>query len=101
MPENFRRPPPGHAEHQGAHHEHEHEHEVWTFWGKHPELPEALINSAEAQAVSWHRPLNDPVWTDAYDHLRDDDPVLGLYLNRQARALPWSERRNRSDVAAT
>ncbi|MEO8566790.1 MAG: DUF3179 domain-containing (seleno)protein [Betaproteobacteria bacterium] len=38
---------------------------------------------------SWRQPLNDPVWTDAHDHLRDDDPVLGLYLGRQAWALPW------------
>lgn len=41
------------------------------------------------EALSWHQPLNDPVWTDAYEHLRDEDPVIGLYLNRQARALPW------------
>jgi hypothetical protein len=41
------------------------------------------------QARSFHQPLNDPVWTDAYGHLRDDDPVIGLYLNRQAWALPW------------
>jgi hypothetical protein len=35
------------------------------------------------------QPLNDPVWTAAHDHLRDDDPVLGLYLGRRAWALPW------------
>jgi hypothetical protein len=53
------------------------------------ELPEARFFGAKQLADSWHQPLNDPVWTDAYGHLRDDDPVLGLYLNRQARALPW------------
>jgi hypothetical protein len=41
------------------------------------------------QARAWHQPLNDPVWTGDYHHLRGDDPVLGLYLNHKARALPW------------
>jgi hypothetical protein len=53
------------------------------------ELPRARLFRANQLAHSFCQPLNDPVWTDAYDHLRDDDPVLGLYLNRQARALPW------------
>jgi len=58
-------------------------------WGTHAELPQARLFLPKAQALSFHRPLNDPVWTDTYEHLRDDDPVIGLYLNRQARALPW------------
>jgi hypothetical protein len=53
------------------------------------ELPQARFFGADQLAHHWHQPLNDPVWTRAYDHLRDDDPVLGVYLNRQARALPW------------
>jgi hypothetical protein len=57
--------------------------------GTHAELPQARLFDAKQLAHSWRRPLNDPVWTDAYDHLRDDDPVLGLYLDHQARALPW------------
>jgi hypothetical protein len=64
-------------------------HGVQSDYGTHEELPHARVYPAELQAASWHQPLNDPVWTDAYDHLRDDDPVLGLYLGRQARALPW------------
>jgi hypothetical protein len=53
------------------------------------ELPEARLFGAQRLAQSHCQPLNDPAWTDTYDHLRDDDPVLGLYLNRQAWALPW------------
>jgi len=55
----------------------------------HAALPHASLFGAEQLQHCFCQPLNDPVWTDAYDHLRDDDPVLGLYLNRQARALPW------------
>ena len=53
-----------------------------------PVLPQAQLFGLSQLADSW-RPLNDQVWTDAYDHLRDDDPVLGLYLGRRAWALPW------------
>ena len=55
----------------------------------HEELPQARLFRANELAHSHCQPLNDPVWTDAYGHLRDDDPVLGLYLDRRARALPW------------
>jgi hypothetical protein len=55
----------------------------------HEDLPRARLFRAEQLAHSFCKPLDAPVWTDAYDHLRDDDPVLGLYLNGQARALPW------------
>jgi hypothetical protein len=61
----------------------------WKSWRAPEELPKARIYPEELQAVSWHQPLNEPVWTATYDHLRDDDPVLGLYLNRRARAIPW------------
>ena len=53
------------------------------------ELPQAQLLDGRQIEDSWRQPLNDPVWTDAHDHLRDDDPVLGLYLGGQARALPW------------
>ncbi len=53
------------------------------------ELPQAHLFGLKRLGHSWCQPLNDPVWTDAYDHLRDDDPVLGLYLGRRAWALPW------------
>src|SRR5262249_7893385 len=55
-------------------------------WGTHAELPQARLFPPGIQI---YQPLNDPVWTDTYEHLRGDDPVIGLYLNRQARALPW------------
>jgi hypothetical protein len=51
-------------------------------------MPQACLFEARQLANSVLQPLNDPVWTDAYDHLRDDDPVLGLYLGRRAWALP-------------
>lgn len=53
------------------------------------QLSKVLLFGAEKLADSWLQALNDPVWTDARDHLRDDDPVLGLYLGRRAWALPW------------
>jgi hypothetical protein len=55
----------------------------------HCELPQAQLFGAQQLADSWRQPLNDPVWTDVYDHLRGDDPVLGLYLGRRPWALPW------------
>ncbi len=55
----------------------------------HCELPQAHLFEAKELATRAPQPLNDPVWTDVYDHLRDDDPVLGLYLGRRAWALPW------------
>lgn len=60
-----------------------------TNYDTHAELPQARLFEAKVLADSLFQPLNDPVWTDAYDHLRDDDPVLGLYLGRRAWALPW------------
>jgi hypothetical protein len=55
----------------------------------HEELPRARLFRGDQLEHSFCQPLNEPVWTDAYDHLRADDPILGLYLNGQARALPW------------
>jgi len=55
----------------------------------HCELPQAQLFDGRQLEDSWRQPLNDPAWSDAHDHLRDDDPVLGLYLGRQAWALPW------------
>jgi hypothetical protein len=61
----------------------------WTKWPTSDELPHARLYPQEMQAVSWHHPLNEPDWIRLYSHMRDEDPVLGLYLNGQARALPW------------
>jgi hypothetical protein len=55
----------------------------------HCELPQAHLFETKDLVEKGRRPLNDPVWIDAYDHLRADDPVLGLYLGRRAWALPW------------
>lgn len=61
----------------------------WKHWATLEELPGARLYPEELQRVSWHQPLNDPLWTQNYEHLRPDDPVLGVYLDRQAWALPW------------
>jgi len=55
----------------------------------HCQLPQAQLFDGRQLEDSWRQPLNDPAWSDAHHHLRDDDPVLGLYLGRQAWALPW------------
>jgi len=50
-------------------------------------MTEQMINSH-----AWCKPLNDPAdWRNADDsqHMRPDDPVLGIYRNGQAWALPW------------
>ncbi len=52
-------------------------------------LPQARLFEEKQFANGWLQPLSDPVWTDVYDHVRNDDPVLGLYLGRRAWALPW------------
>src|SRR6266567_2681042 len=56
---------------------------------RHDELPQASLFEEKQLAGNWLQPLNKPVWTGVYHHLRDDDPVLGLYLDRRAWALPW------------
>src|SRR6266567_3878460 len=88
MPETFRPPLSTDAERHEESSDHDHRRAA-RKWSTHEELPRARLYPAALQAVSWHQPLNDPAWTDAYDHLRDDDPVLGLYLGRRAWALPW------------
>jgi len=44
-----------------------------------------------ASDYHWTEPLAEPVWREAAeaDHMRADDPVLGLYLDGRAWALPW------------
>ncbi len=88
MPETFRPPLSTDAGRHEESSDHDHRRAA-RKWSTHEELPRARLYPAALQAVSWHQPLNDPAWTDAYDHLRDDDPVLGLYLGRRAWALPW------------
>lgn len=56
------------------------------------DLPQARLFPPQALAEPAVQPLDDPVWTDG-NALGADDPVLGLYLNRRARALPWSVMR--------
>ena len=38
-----------------------------------------------------HLILNEPIWHPASEaeHMRPEDPVLGVYLNNKAWALPW------------
>ena len=55
----------------------------------HRELPQARLFEMKELVEKKRQPLNDPVWTDVYDHLRAGDPVLGLCLDRRAWALPW------------
>jgi Protein of unknown function (DUF3179) len=85
--------PHDHTHPEHAHPEHAHRHgahpERAPRYHTHPELPLARLFTADRLALSFHQPLNDPVWTDAYDHLRENDPVLGLYLGGRAWALPW------------
>jgi hypothetical protein len=37
----------------------------------------------------WCQPLNQPVWSTTAEHMNDDDPVLGIYGDQRAWALPW------------
>jgi len=94
MPDKFLRRPESmlDAEDRDAHgHDHVDSRScsVWNNLPTTEELPHAHLYPPKMQAIAWHQPLNEPVWTNAYDHLRNDDPVLGLYLNRQPLALPW------------
>src|SRR5262249_23076241 len=57
-------------------------------WDTHPELPQARPFPPRKQR-RWVQTLNEPGLAEAYRHPRGDDPVIGLYLNHQARALPW------------
>jgi hypothetical protein len=59
-----------------------------------PGLPNGYLYSnlrGRIGGAPWHRPLNDSVWrtADAAGHMTPHDPVLGLYLNSKAWALPW------------
>jgi hypothetical protein len=91
MTENLRRPAPTGAEPHAAASGDDHHHGAPErgVWGTREDLPRARFYPQELQDISWHQPLSDPVWTREYGHLRDDDPVLGLYLKREPRALPW------------
>lgn len=71
-------------------HDDQHEHGAQARYDTHDQLPHAHLFPLDRIAQnSWCQPLSAPVWTDTHDHLRDDDPVLGLYLDRRAWALPW------------
>lgn len=56
------------------------------------ELPKAKIYDRETrEKFDWFRPIDEPIWHRASnsEHMRPDDPVLGIYLNHKAWALPW------------
>ena len=56
------------------------------------ELPKAKIYDRETrEKLSWFKPIDEPIWHAASnsDHMKPDDPVLGLYLNGKAWAMPW------------
>lgn len=59
---------------------------------KRPDFYHAKILTKEAwETIKWLKPLNEPIWYRAEDsdYMQPHDPVLGLYLNQQAWALPW------------
>ncbi len=53
-------------------------------------LPNALLFRSDND-FDFIDPLNDPTWCPATQaaHMRPDDPVVGLYLDQIAWALPW------------
>lgn len=56
------------------------------------ELPGAkIMTDRMLRSHAWCKPLNEPNWRGAGDHahMRPHDPVLGLYRNAKAWALPW------------
>jgi len=59
-------------------------------------LPKAKLHSKRTLDAPWHQPLEDPDWRDVAhsDHMRDDDPVLGLHLFGASWALPWWVHKN-------
>lgn len=60
---------------------------------KDKDLPVAKIMSDRMlSSHAWCKPLNEPAdWRNEgnYDHMRPEDPVLGVYRNGKAWALPW------------
>ncbi len=57
-----------------------------------PDFPKAKILKKEAwETIKWLHPLNEPIWrtVEESEHIKPDDPVLGLYVNDQAWAIPW------------
>lgn len=57
-----------------------------------PDFPKAKVLKKEAWAtIKWLQPLNEPIWhsINESEHMKPDDPVVGLYLNHQAWAMPW------------
>jgi hypothetical protein len=56
-----------------------------------PGLADAYRFAGTLEDAEWLEPLTDPDWLPAEDpgRIRPDDPVLGLYLDGRAWALPW------------
>ena len=58
----------------------------------HKELPEArVMTDRMLRKQPWLPPLEEPDWRSPGDdaHMRPEDPVLGIYRNGKAWALPW------------
>jgi len=68
----------------------------WVRFNLTAGLPKASLYSKRAQDAPWHIPLENPEWRDVAhsDHMRDDDPVLGLHLFGGSWALPWWIHKN-------
>lgn len=65
---------------------------------KNKDLPVAKIMSNRMlSSHAWCKPLNEPAdWRSEgdYSHMRPDDPVLGVYRDGKAWALPWWVMKN-------
>jgi Protein of unknown function (DUF3179) len=58
----------------------------------HSEFPEArIMTNRMLRKQPWAVPLQEPDWRNPADdgHMRPEDPVLGIYRNGKAWALPW------------
>ncbi len=58
----------------------------------HREFPEARIMTERMlRKQPWAPPLDEPEWRSPHDdaHMQAEDPVLGIYRNGKAWALPW------------
>lgn len=68
----------------------------WARFSLTAGLPKASLYSKRGRDAPWHIPLENPDWRDVAraEHMRDDDPVLGLHLFGGNWALPWWIQKN-------
>jgi len=68
----------------------------WAYFALTADLPKASLYSKRGQDAPWHRPLENPEWRNLgrAEHMRDDDPVLGLHLFGGSWAIPWWIHKN-------